>query len=150
MKKFALFCAILCALTINVQAQSAAEAQKETATETPKGKGKGGKNKGEMTSQAQMTANELGLNDEQKAKMKTAATALKSKVQAIRSDNTLAKDVKKTQLQEATAAHDAEVKSFLTAEQFTKWTDIKKERQDKMKDKMKERKGGKASDDNGK
>ncbi len=149
MKKFALFCALLFALTISVQAQSTAEAQKETATETPKGRGNGGKNKGEMAAQAKNIANELGLSDEQKTKMKTAAATLKGKVQAIRSDNTLAKDLKKTQLQEANAAYDAEVKSFLTTEQFTKWTDIKKERKDKMKTKMKDKKGDKASDDNG-
>jgi periplasmic protein CpxP/Spy len=151
MKKFALFCAMLFALTINVQAQSAAEAPKEVATEKAKGKGKGGKNKGEMASQAKNAANELGLNEEQKTKMKTAAATLKGKMQAIRTDNSLAKDQKKTQLQEANAAHDAEIKSILTAEQFTKWTEIKKNRQDKMKEKAKDRKGNKASDDdNGK
>ena len=46
----------------------------------------------------------------------------------------------KKQMMDEKDANDAKMKAILNADQYSKWKNIQKENQDKMKNKMKERK----------
>jgi periplasmic protein CpxP/Spy len=128
MKRFAFLFALLFALTFTVNAQTT------TTESTPTAEKHRGKGKDKMKEKAQSAAKELNLNDEQKSKMKTIASNYKSKLQAVRTDNSLSKEQKRAQLKEINAANDAEIKTVLSPEQYTQWADLKKNRQEKMKE----------------
>ncbi len=103
-----------------------------------------GKNKAKA---AMSVKKQLGLNDEQAQKMKTIGATFKGKWQAIRTDQSLSKDQKKAQMQEAKTAYDAEVKAVLTPEQYTKWTEMRNQAKIKMKNTPKGKKMNKKMDD---
>ena len=70
----------------------------------------------------------LGLNDDQNAKVKAIQNDFKGKMMAIRSDKSIEKSQKRTQVLDATKKHDADIQAILTPEQATKWTELKSKR----------------------
>lgn len=78
-------------------------------------------------------ADELGLNADQKAKMKEIRTAQHGKMKAIKSDQSLTKEQKKAQMEAAMTEHDNAVKNILTPEQQTKMTAMKEKHKADMK-----------------
>lgn len=76
---------------------------------------------------------ELNLSADQEKRMKDIGNTYKGKFQAIRTDNELNKEQKRTKIQELQKSHDAEIKGVLSADQYAKFTDLKQQRRDKMK-----------------
>jgi Spy/CpxP family protein refolding chaperone len=74
------------------------------------------------------SAKSLGLNNEQKAKMKTSQNDFKGKMSSIKSDQSMTKEQKKAKMKEIAQAHDAQLKSTLTPEQYTQMTEMRKNR----------------------
>ena len=71
-------------------------------------------------------AAELGLSDDQKAKLKTVTTNQQAKVRALREDTTLSQEDKRAKLKEIRADTQTQIKEILTEEQFAKWQTIMK------------------------
>lgn len=132
MKKIILLFAITLSV-FSLTAQNASEAP-NTSSEVRKGRGKG-------HSKGQHAANTLNLSKEQKTKMKGIADVHKGKIQAIRTDKSLSKEQKMAKMKELNTSHEAEMKGVLSAEQYTKWTEMKTNRKGKMKGNMKGEKG---------
>ena len=139
MKKVAILFAFMCAFVANTFAQNDAVAAPLKTDIMSKADRKANK---------KQAAKDLGLTADQKAKMKEIGQSLKGKMMAIKSDATLTKDQKKTQLGEVAKSHQTEVKALLSPEQFTKWEAMKKEHRGKMKQHG-GKKGNNKSDDNG-
>jgi len=95
------------------------QAQDSTNT-PPAGKSPGGPGMHRPPS-ADMIAKELGLTDDQKAKVKTAMEEQQSKMKALHDDNTIAKEDKRAKAKEIRDSFVASMKEILTPEQFTKW-----------------------------
>ncbi|MDZ7880079.1 MAG: hypothetical protein U5L45_20545 [Saprospiraceae bacterium] len=97
-------------------------------------------------------ADDLGLTSDQKAKMKDIAQSFKGKMKAIKTDASLSRDQKKTQMGEVAKSHEAELKAVMTPEQFTKYSEMKKARQDNNREKRAQKQGqkqGKSRDKKG-
>ncbi|NJN34100.1 MAG: hypothetical protein HC817_07485 [Saprospiraceae bacterium] len=80
--------------------------------------------------------------------MKTVSATYKGKWKAIRTDQSLSKDQKIAQIQETKTAYDAEIKGILTPEQYTKWTEMRKQAKIKMKNTPNGKKMNKKMDNN--
>ncbi len=72
----------------------------------------------------------LGLTAEQDAKMKEIGKANKEKTEALKNDATADKAQKKAKSAELKQAYETDLKAVLSAEQFTKYTDIQKQRKE--------------------
>ena len=125
MKKMILVCSIMFALVAtsfaqNVQATADPVEQKQKGRDKmrPHHKRNGGEH----------AADKLGLNDEQKAKMKSTTGEFHGRMKAIKTDQTLTKEQKRAKTKELAQAHDAEMKKTLTPEQYTKFSEMKKQR----------------------
>jgi periplasmic protein CpxP/Spy len=81
--------------------------------------------------------NLLGLTPDQDAKMKAIGKAYKENTEAVRNDATADKDQKKAKLADLKKANEADLKALMSADQFTKYTDIQKQRKEE-KDKLKQ------------
>ncbi len=128
MKKTILMFTMLFALVATTFAQTT---QTPQATDPIEKKQKG-KDKMQRA-QKEHAADELGLNADQKTKMKEIRTVQQGKMKAIKSDQSLTKEQKKTQMQAAMTEHDNAIKNMLTPEQQTKMTAMKEKRQAEMK-----------------
>lgn len=73
-------------------------------------------------------AQELNLTAEQKAKMQQIRTDFRSKMEAVRNDNSLTQEQRRTRFQELTRAQQEQIKSILTKEQIEKMQSLRKER----------------------
>ena len=123
MKKIFLMLSVMFALVATSFAQT-------TQTEAPveqKQKGKD-KMKRQGKRDGAKAAKTLGLNDEQKTKMKASQDDFKGKMGALKSDQSLSKEQKKAKMKEIAQAHDAELKKTLTPEQYTQMTEMRKNR----------------------
>jgi Spy/CpxP family protein refolding chaperone len=69
----------------------------------------------------------LSLSDDQVSKLKSQHEAMKSKIKAIRENQSLSPEDKKQQIKAAKEAAKTEHKSILTAEQLKKFEEIRKE-----------------------
>ena len=85
--------------------------------------------------------NLLGLTPEQDAKMKEIGKANKEKTEALKNDATMDKADKKAKSAELKQANEADLKAVLSADQFTKYTEIQKQRKE---EKEKAKQGEKA------
>jgi periplasmic protein CpxP/Spy len=132
MKKCVLLVGFVIAFFAQTFGQSTTTESTQPTTEKQRGRGKD-----KMKAQAQAAAKELNLSDEQKAKMRSIANSYQGKLKAIKTDNALSKEDKKTKMKEIMSAQDAEVKGVLSADQYTKWQEMKKNRQGKMKENLK-------------
>ncbi len=137
MKKIVLLFTVFFAFTAMAIAQT--NAQPAPTADVKKGRGK---------DHSQM-AKDLNLSADQKVKMKEIKGSFKGKMQAIRTDKALTKEQKKAQVKDMYAAHEADVKALLSADQYAKWSEAKAQRKAHGKGKHKEKKGAKA-DSNGK
>ncbi len=127
MKKVTLILAIFCAISAQSFAQAPTAA---TATATAE---KMEKPVGAPAPKMESWKSLLGLTPEQDAKMKEIGKAYKEKNEAIKNDATLDKDAKKAKSKELQAANETELKAVLSAEQFTKYMEIKKQRSEAKK-----------------
>lgn len=125
MKKTILMFTMLFALAATTFAQT-------TQATDPIEKKQKGKDKMQRQSK-ERAADELGLNADQKVKMKEIRTAQQGKMKAIKSDQSLTKEQKKAQMQAAMTEHDNAIKNILTPEQQTKMTAMKEKRKADMK-----------------
>ena len=73
---------------------------------------------------------ELGLSDDQAAKIKAGNESFKQRVEAIRNNQSLSEDQKKSQFEALRKDREASMKSYLTADQIAKFDAIKKNRGD--------------------
>jgi len=76
---------------------------------------------GDMKDRGAKMAEELGLNDEQKAKMGDVMKELGPKLKAIQEDTSLSKEDKMAKMKELNTERTTNVKAILTPEQFEKW-----------------------------
>ena len=137
-KVIVLFVAIL-AFAANSFAQDASQTQPLKSDKSEKvGKHRGGKGK---RADGMKMNKELNLTADQSKHMKDIGNTYKGKMQALRTDNSLSKEQKKAQMTEIKKSHDTEVKGVLNTEQYTKMTNMKKQRHDKMKAHKSEHKG---------
>jgi Spy/CpxP family protein refolding chaperone len=74
--------------------------------------------------------NLLGLTPEQDAKMKAIGKAYKESTEALKNDATSDKDQKKAKLADLRKANEADLKALLSADQFTKYGEIQKQRKE--------------------
>jgi protein CpxP len=79
---------------------------------------------------------ELNLTDEQVATIKANRQAIRTKVQAIIQNDSLSRTDKKEQLMSIKDANKDSMKTILTADQYTKWQELRKERMEKMQGRM--------------
>jgi periplasmic protein CpxP/Spy len=123
MKKVALMFTIMLAFAANMVAQTAAVvAETPVAAAAPK---------------RESWKSLLGLTPEQDAKMKAIGKAYKENTEAVKNDATADKDQKKAKLADLKKANEADLKALMSADQFTKYTDIQKQRKEE-KDKAKQ------------
>ena len=69
-----------------------------------------------------MIAKQLDLTDDQKTKAKPIFDDMRSKMTALRSDQTLSQDDRRAKIKEIRDAAGAQLKDILTPEQYDKWT----------------------------
>jgi len=75
----------------------------------------------------------LGLSDDQVAKIKTQREQLHTQLQSLHSDSTLLPAQKKEKVKELFAAQKEEIKSVLTADQYAKLQSLQKQRINRMR-----------------
>jgi len=85
------------------------------------------------TEKATKVKAELGLTDEQAAKMKANAAENRTKIQEIRNNSTLTEDQKKAQIKEVMKSAKQENKEILTPEQQQKMKEMHKKREGKRR-----------------
>ncbi len=130
MKKVIILFAAILVFAANSFAQTGAQTDNQAAPKKEKRmkpNGKGGQHAGANIKK------ELNLTPEQEARLKDMGAINKGKIQAVRTDNSLSKEQKRAQMMEIQKAHDAEVKGILNADQYNKFTELKKQRRENMK-----------------
>ena len=125
MKKVALMFAVIVAFTINTFAQA--------DTQAAAGKVKKEKPEGMASKKPESWKNLLGLTAEQDAKIKEIGKTNKEKTDALKNDATLDKAQRKAKSAELKQVNDDNLKAVLNADQFTKYTEIQKQRQAEKK-----------------
>ncbi len=102
------------------------------ANRTAKGKNenfKGAKgNKTAMGARGEGFQKELNLTQDQQAKMTQIRSEYRTKMQALRNDNSLNQEQKRTKMQDLMKAQQEQVKTILTKEQIEKMESVRKER----------------------
>lgn len=89
---------------------------------------------------------QLGLSDEQKAKIYEINVGIAQKNEAIRANNALTKEQRMAQIKENHAARKAMYKDVMNAEQYAKYEAWEKEKQAKMEAKRKEKEAKEKTD----
>jgi protein CpxP len=122
MKKSSVAIACILALTASIGTGTAFAAEGDTKKEKTESTAprRGGAN---ATPEARVDrmAKELSLNDDQKAKLKPIFEDETTKMKALRDDTTVAREDRRTKMQDIRKETDAKVKGVLTADQFSKW-----------------------------
>ena len=121
MKKVIILLVLAATFSVNSYAQTDALTAKKPKTEAP------------VAQKQESWKNLLGLSKEQDMKMKEFGATYKEQSETLRADESLDKKVKQAKLKELQAANEANMKSFMTSEQFEKYLVIKKERADAKK-----------------
>ncbi len=93
----------------------------------------------EMAKQFKIAKEKLALTSDQEIKYKEISKKYGDKVKEIRDSKGDKKD-KHKQMKELKPLKDAEMKAFLSESQFKTYLELRDERHDRMKDKMKNRK----------
>ncbi len=75
----------------------------------------------------------LDLTKEQDTKMKEIGKAYKEKSDALKADESMDKKAKKEKMTELQASNDTDMKALLSADQFAKWNEVKKQRKEAQK-----------------
>ncbi|MFZ5497107.1 MAG: Spy/CpxP family protein refolding chaperone [Verrucomicrobiota bacterium] len=87
---------------------------------------------------ADRMAEELGLSDEQKAKMKEIGEQERAALEALKADTSLAKEVRRAKAQEIREKYRAQRHAVLTPEQQAK-AEKMREKRGKMRDRLEKR-----------
>ena len=95
----------------------ALQAQDTPQTPPPAGAGPGA----HARPNADQIAKDLGLTDDQKAKVKAAMEEQQTAMKALRDNTTLSKEDKRTQMKALRESFLAKMKEILTPEQLEKW-----------------------------
>ena len=96
--------------------------QAQDSTNAPAGeKHPGGPGGMHRPPSADMIAKDLGLTDDQKAKVKAVLEDTQSKMKALREDTSLSREDKKAKFKEIREGNQAKMKEILTPEQYDKW-----------------------------
>ena len=96
--------------------------QAEDSTNTPAGdKHAGGPGGMHRAPSADQIAKDLGLTDDQKAKVKVVLEDTQSKMKALHDDTSMSKEDKKTKFKEIRDGNQAKMKEILTPEQYDTW-----------------------------
>ena len=80
----------------------------------------------EMSAKRKEAMKDLNLSSDQASKLKSQKEASKAKIAAIKSDNSLTEEQKKTQIKSVMQSSKANMKNILTAEQLKKMQEMKK------------------------
>ena len=105
-------------------------------------KGENGRHRGESMMK------KLGLTADQSAKMKAAHSDFKAKSEAIRSNTSISKENRKTQMHALQATREQIIHDILTPEQYTQYQKMIADGKENMKEKRMEKKAAKKSSDN--
>ena len=115
--------------------------------EMKKGKEKGaemGQKGKEMDDKSEATKGMgMGLTPDQQTKFKAFNESHKEAVKKIQMDKTLSADAKKTQIDALKGTYEANVKTVLNADQYTKWLAKRNDKSGEHKGKMEDHKGKK-------
>ena len=84
---------------------------------------------------------ELNLSNEQVATIKANRQALRAKIETILQNDSLSRSDLKTQLIAIKKANKDNMKTVLTADQYTKWQELRAARMKKMQDRMQDKMG---------
>lgn len=121
MKKL-MIVALLASMTVAAQAQ-------EKDRKTPQERAK---------LRTEHMAKELALSPEQQAKVEAINLKYADQVEAVRAEREAERTAKRDAAEAMHAAHDAEMKAVLTADQYTKWVAKKQEAKAKHLEKRKQ------------
>lgn len=122
MKKVIILLAVFAALTV----QSFAQNNAASADVKPK-------QEGSAPQKMESWKSLLALTPEQDAKMKEIGKAFREKSEALKNDATLDKAAKKAKSAELQALNETDLKAVLSADQFAKYMEIRKQRNDAKK-----------------
>ena len=114
------------------QAQDKKDEKKEQKPEARPGERKGPG----LQDRLQQMSEALKLTDEQKEKLKPIFKEEGEKLKALREDTSVAQEEKRAKGREIMEAVAAKIKPILTAEQATKWEELRAEAQKKRKQKQ--------------
>lgn len=134
-----LFPALLCGMIITaspaLHAQNPAPATTPAAGDNSGGGQKGGGRRGGGggANQLDRLVTELGLNDDQKAKLKPILDARQEKMKAVYGDTTLSADQKKAKMKEIMDASTTDIKAILTPDQAKKYDDFVQKMEERRK-----------------
>jgi len=128
MKKSSVILAGILALTATVGTRTGFAADGDTKKEKSEASAsrRGGAN-ATPEARADRMAKEFSLNDDQKAKLKTIFEDETTKMKALRDDTTVAREDRRTKAQDIRKETDGKVKGILTADQFAKWQEQRKQ-----------------------
>jgi protein CpxP len=79
---------------------------------------------------------QLNLSDEQVATLKANRQAMRTKIEMLLQNDSLSRIDLKTQLMAIKEANKDSMKTVLTVDQYSKWQELRKERMEKMQDRM--------------
>ncbi|UOR03845.1 DUF4890 domain-containing protein [Hymenobacter aerilatus] len=139
---------LFAAFILSVGAASAQTAQNETGRMQRPMRGQGMRNmtpEQRADQQAQRLTKQLGLSADQTAKVKALALAQQQERQEMRGQASASTD-RQAMMQNMKASHakyEEQLKGVLTSDQYTKYTQMRDERMDKMQSKLQDRKGHK-------
>ena len=114
------------------QAQDKKDEQKEQKPEAPPGERK----RPSPQDRLQQISEALKLTDEQKEKLKPIFKEEGEKLKALREDTSIPQEEKRGKARAIMEAGAAKIKPILTAEQLTKWEEMRAEAQKKRKQKQ--------------
>lgn len=132
MKKYLLMFSVMFTLVATSFAQNA------QATDPIEHKQKG---KDKMRPRKAHPMESLNLNEQQKQDMKALNNDFHGKMKAVKTDKSLSKEQKMAKMKELNQEHDSRIKKSLSTEQYNQWSEGKKNRMAKMKEKRKNGKG---------
>ena len=80
----------------------------------------------------QQMVEKLGLTDDQKPKVEAVMKDQREKMTALRDDTALSQEDRQAKAKEIMAATDVKMKAILTADQYAKWEQIRKDMRQRM------------------
>ncbi|MFM2291846.1 MAG: hypothetical protein RIS29_1659 [Bacteroidota bacterium] len=98
---------------------------------------------------AERLAKQLGLTDDEKAKVQALFEKQNADREKMRSEGTnLTREQMRTKMDEMRKGEETEMQKILTPEKFTKYQELRKEQMEKMKQRMQERMGDRPAPQN--
>jgi Spy/CpxP family protein refolding chaperone len=98
---------------------------------------------------AERLAKQLGLTDDEKAKVQALFEKQNADREKMRSEGAnLTREQMRTKMDEMRKSEETEMQKILTPEKFTKYQELRKEQMEKMKQRMQERMGDRPAPQN--